>query len=183
MAPLYGNDAPLAVIRLMLPDERLKAPPRLQNLYIDAVIRYRPEIGLSLQSSGGGVSRSSCDRRFTSSSEARHGFVGTSASALLPNARLGTDAPAIMLDREDVTVEGGGPLLPLHRHVEITQSVADVPLDLAPKKLRVVVDHIGWTGIAELLVHAVFDKLVIEGVQFARIKRIAQLTDEIASPD
>jgi len=55
MAPLYGNDAPLAVIRLMLPDERLKAPPRLQNLYIDAVIRYRPEIGLSLQSSGGGV--------------------------------------------------------------------------------------------------------------------------------
>ena len=32
-------------------------------------------------------------------------LAGTSASPLLPNARLGTDAPAIMLDRED---ESGG---------------------------------------------------------------------------
>ena len=70
--------------------------------------------------------------------------------------------PAIMLDREDVAIEGGGPLLPLHRHVDITQSVADVPLDLAPIKLWIVVDHIGRTGIAELLVNTGFDEFVVE---------------------
>jgi hypothetical protein len=88
-----------------------------------------------------------------------------------------------MLDREDVAVEGGDPLLTLHGHLEITQSVADIALDLASIELRIAVDHIGWTGIAELLVNAGFDEFRVERVQFARIKRIAQLTDEIADPD
>src|SRR5258708_21857291 len=45
------------------------------------------------------------------------------------------------------------------------------------KELRIAVDHVGRTGIAELLVNAGFDEFVVERVQFARAQRIAQLTD------
>src|SRR5271165_6140940 len=88
-----------------------------------------------------------------------------------------------MLDREDVAVEGRGPLLTLHGHLEITQRVTDITLDLAPIELRIAVDHIGRTTIAEPLVNAVFDEFVVERVQLARVQRIAQLTDQIAGPD
>src|SRR4029077_5387347 len=96
---------------------------------------------------------------------------------------LRTHVPAIVLDREDVAVEGGRPLLPLPRHPEITQSVADVRLDLAPIKLRIVVDHVGRTSITKLLVNAGLDEFVVERVQLARIERIAQLADEVPGPD
>jgi hypothetical protein len=88
-----------------------------------------------------------------------------------------------MLDREDVAVEGRSPLLTLHGHLEITQSVTDIALDLAPIELRIVFDHIGRTGIAELLVNAGFGEFVVERVRLAQVPRIAQLTDEIAGPD
>src|SRR5882672_10481824 len=108
---------------------------------------------------------------------------GSSSPPLLRSRRLRTHPPAIMLDREDVAVEGRGPLLALHGHFEIPQSVADIALDLAPIELRIAVDHVGRTGIAKLLVNAGFDEFVVERVQFARVERIAQLTDQIAGPD
>lgn len=69
---------------------------------------------------------------------------------------------AIVLDGEDVTVEGRRPLLAFHCHLEIPQSVPDVSLNFAPIKLRVAVDHIGRAGEAQLHIHPVLDELVIE---------------------
>src|SRR6516162_3958204 len=88
-----------------------------------------------------------------------------------------------MLDGEDVAVEGSDPQLTLHRHLEITQCVTDITLDLAPIKLRIVVDEIGGAAIAELLVNAGFSEFVVERVEFARVERIAQLADQVAGPD
>src|SRR5215468_2652005 len=45
---------------------------------------------------------------------------------------LRTYPPALVLDREDVAVEGSGPLLTLHGHLEIPQGVADIALNPAP---------------------------------------------------
>src|SRR5215471_8168152 len=96
---------------------------------------------------------------------------------------LGTHPPPIMLDRKDVAVERRGPLLALHGHLEISQSVTDISLDLAPIELWIAVDHICGTGIAEPFVNAVFDEFVVERIQFAEVERIAQLADQIAGPD
>src|SRR6516165_9528560 len=46
-----------------------------------------------------------------------------------------------------------------------------------------MVDQIGRATIAELLVNAGFSEFVVERVEFARVERIAQLADQIASPD
>src|SRR6476659_4834482 len=91
---------------------------------------------------------------------------------LLRRPRLRTHPPTIMLDRKDVAVEGRGPLFTLHGHLEITESVADITLDLSPIELRIAVDHIGRTTIAEPLVNAVFDEFVVERVQLAEVERI-----------
>jgi len=48
-----------------------------------------------------------------------------------------------MLDGEDMAVESSDPQLTLHGHLEITQRVTDIALDLAPIKLWIVVDQIG----------------------------------------
>src|SRR5262245_33792108 len=88
-----------------------------------------------------------------------------------------------MLDREDVAVEGRGPLFALYGHLEIAQRVADITLDLAPIELRIGVDKIGGTGIAELLAGAGFEKFIVERVQFAQVERVAQLTNQVAGPD
>src|ERR1700730_11764923 len=102
---------------------------------------------------------------------------------LLWRPRLRTHMPAIMLDLEDVAVEGRDPLLTLHGHLEITQGITDIALDLIPVELRVAVDHIGRTSVTELLVDAGLGEFVVERVQFAQVERIAQLTDQIAGPD
>src|SRR5207302_8733903 len=73
--------------------------------------------------------------------------------------------------------------LPLPRHLEMTQSLADITLGLAPVELRIAVDHVGGTTVAEPLVNAGFGEFVVERVQFARVERIAQLADQIAGPD
>ena len=44
----------------------------------------------------------------------------------------------------------------------------DITLDLAPIKLRVVVDQISRIGITELFVNAGFCEFVVERVEFAR---------------
>src|SRR5713101_9919122 len=88
-----------------------------------------------------------------------------------------------MLDFEDVAVEGRGPLLTLHGHLEITQSVTDIALDLAPKELRIAFDQIGRTTITEPFVNTGFDEFVVERVELAQVERITQLTDQIAGPD
>src|SRR6516164_1352660 len=85
-----------------------------------------------------------------------------------------------MLDGEDVAVEGSDPQLTLHRHLEVTQCVTDITLDLAPIKLRIVVDEIGGARIVELLVNAGFSEFVKERVELARVERVAQLADQIA---
>jgi hypothetical protein len=82
-----------------------------------------------------------------------------------------------MLDRENVAVEGRGPLLTLHGHFEVTQRGANIALDLAPIELRIVVDQIGRTAIAELLVNAGFGEFLVERVELARVERIAQLAN------
>src|SRR5215831_15990547 len=82
-----------------------------------------------------------------------------------------------------MAVESRDPQLTLHRHLKITQRVTDISLDLAPIKLRIVVDEIGRAGIAELLVDAGFGEFVVERVEFARVERIAQLADQITGPD
>jgi hypothetical protein len=43
-------------------------------------------------------------------------------SCPLWRSSLRTHSQPIMLDRENVAIEGGGPLLTLHRHFEITQA-------------------------------------------------------------
>src|SRR6516162_9401907 len=102
---------------------------------------------------------------------------------LLVQLRLRAHPSAVMLDRKDVAVEGRDPLLTLHGHLEITQCVAEIALDLTPIELRIVVDQIRRTAVAQLLVNAGFDKFVIERVELARVERIAQLADQIAGPD
>src|SRR5215471_19249900 len=91
---------------------------------------------------------------------------------------LRADPPAVMLDSEDVAVESSDPQLTFHGHLEITQCVTDITLDLAPIELRIVVDQIGGVSIAELLVNTGFREFVVERVQFAGIERIAQLADQ-----
>ena len=83
---------------------------------------------------------------------------------------LRADPPSVMLDGEDVAVEGGYPQLTLHGHLEVTQCVTDITLDLAPIKLRIMVDEISGAAIAELLVNAGFGEFVIERVQLARVE-------------
>src|SRR5215470_11175195 len=90
---------------------------------------------------------------------------------------------AIVLDREDVAVEGGGPLPSLHGHFEIAQSVANIALDLAPEELRVSVGHVGGAFVAQLVVDPDFREFAIEGVELARVERVAQLADEVAGAD
>src|ERR1041385_1394632 len=84
--------------------------------------------------------------------------------------RLRTHVPAIVLDGEDVAVKGRRPLLALHGHSEIPQSVTKVALDLVPLELWIVVDHVGGAAVTELLVNADFDKFVVERVQLAWIE-------------
>src|SRR6185312_4668845 len=102
---------------------------------------------------------------------------------LLRRGRLRAQPPAIVLDRENVAVEGRRPALALNGHLKITESVADIALDLVPIELRIAIDHVGRTLIAELFVDAIFDQFTVECIQLAQVERIAQLTDQIACPD
>ena len=63
-------------------------------------------------------------------------------------------------------------MLALHGHPEISQSVTDVSLNLAPIELRIMVDHIGGAIITELLVNADFNEFVVERIQLAWIEWI-----------
>src|ERR1700747_3886096 len=101
----------------------------------------------------------------------------SSAAPLL--RRLWTHPSAIVLDRKDVTVEGRNPLLTLHRHLKVAQSVRDISLNLAPKELRIPIHHIRGTRIAKPLVNAVFHKFVVGRVQLAQVERISKLADKI----
>src|SRR5689334_20572553 len=98
-------------------------------------------------------------------------------------AQLRPHSLTMVFDREDVAVEGRGPLLTFHGHLQVPQSITDIALDFAPIELRISFDHIGRTAIAQLLVNAVFSEFLVEGVKLARVERITQLTDEIAGPD
>ena len=106
-----------------------------------------------------------------------------SSPLLLRRSRLRTHPSAIMLDREDVAVEGRGPLLTLHGHLEIAQSITDISLDLAPIELRMTSRPYRQDYCSRASREAGFDEFVVESVQLARIDRIAQLADEIASPN
>jgi len=48
-----------------------------------------------------------------------------------------------VLNGENVAIESGGPLFAFHSHLQIAQGVADIPLDFAPKKLRIALYQIG----------------------------------------
>src|SRR5262249_45037937 len=76
---------------------------------------------------------------------------------------------AIVLDGEDVAVKRRGPLLALHRHIEIAQRLTNVFLDLAPEELRVALDHIRGRVVAELFGNTVFDEFIIERVYLAKV--------------
>src|SRR5262249_13655877 len=97
--------------------------------------------------------------------------------------RLRTHPPTVVLDREDVAVEGSGPLLTLHGHLEITQGVADIAFNPAPIELWVAVRHIRGTIIPELFVNADFDKFVKERGELGWVKGLAQLADQISGSD
>jgi hypothetical protein len=102
---------------------------------------------------------------------------------VLRRSRLRAHPATIVLNGKDVAVEGRDPLLTLHRHLEITQRVAEKAFDFASIELWIVLDQIGRTGIAELLVNTGFDEFVIQRVKFARVERISQLADEIGGPN
>ena len=75
------------------------------------------------------------------------GIVCTSP-LLRQSPGLRAHVPTVVLDRENVAVEGGDPLLSLHRHSEIAQRVADIALDLAAIELRIVVHQISRTTVS-----------------------------------
>src|SRR5688572_17400243 len=85
-------------------------------------------------------------------------------------------APRV-LDREDVAVEVGDPLLALDGELEIAERVADVGLDVLPEERRILLDHVGGAGIAAALGHAGFQELVVERVQAPQVERIGELAD------
>ena len=99
---------------------------------------------------------------------------------MVPTGRSSWARPtAIALDGEDVAVKRRGPLLALHRHIEIAQRLADVILHLVPEELGVALDHVGRGVIAELFGNAVLDEFIVERIHLAQVERVSQLADEI----
>src|SRR5687768_3848926 len=94
-----------------------------------------------------------------------------------------THTPPPVLDLEHMTVETRGPLPAFNRELKIAQSIADVRLYLAPEELRILVGKVGRTGIAEPLVASNLLKFVEQRVELARVKRIAELPNQIGCPE
>jgi hypothetical protein len=53
------------------------------------------------------------------------------------------EPPPRVLDREDVAVEVGDPLLALDGQLEVAERLADVGLDILPEEGRVFLDYVG----------------------------------------
>src|SRR4051812_36097460 len=85
--------------------------------------------------------------------------------------RLRTHVPAIVLDGEDVAVEGRRPLFAFHGHPEVSQSVTEITLDLVPIELRIMVDHIGGGILTQPLLYIPFQQIPREGGLVVRAER------------
>src|SRR5688572_31536262 len=84
-----------------------------------------------------------------------------------------------MLDGEDVAIEVGDPLPPLHGPLEADDRVADVRRYLGPEELWVLVRKIGRRSIAQALIHADLGEFVEKRVQLSQVERIPELADQI----
>jgi hypothetical protein len=78
----------------------------------------------------------------------------------------------MMFEGEHVAIELRDPLPTLHGQLKVADGLADVRLDLAPEKRRILLSEISWTDIFQPLIDPDFSKLVVQRIELARIKRI-----------
>ena len=79
----------------------------------------------------------------------------------------------IMFDGEDMRIEIGDPLSPLHCLVKRDDRVTNIGLYSRPKKRRIALNQIRGCLIPEVLVKT--HELMEQCIQLARIKRISDL--------
>src|SRR5262249_44140875 len=80
---------------------------------------------------------------------------------------------------KNIGVEIGNPLPAVRRDVEIAKGRLNVWRHAVPVELRIFVDDVGGTVVAELAVGGGFFELVIERVGLAGVIRVAQLSDQV----
>ena len=85
----------------------------------------------------------------------------------------------IMFDSEDMRIEIGDPLSPLHCLVKRDDRVTDIGLHSRPKERRVALSQIRRGLIPEALFKTSFRELMGQCIQLARIKRISELANQI----
>src|SRR5262245_39330633 len=79
-------------------------------------------------------------------------------------------------------VEACGPPGPARGHVEIADGGLDVRGDVTPIELRIFVDEVRRRVIAKLSIQTDLFEFVVKRVGFPQIVGIAELTDEIGTP-
>src|SRR5262245_10957680 len=88
----------------------------------------------------------------------------------------------LTLGTKYVAVEASNPPSPARGHIEVADGGLDVRKDILPIELRVFVDEVRRRFIAELPVQADLFKLVVERIGFPQVVGIAELTDEVGTP-
>src|SRR5262245_986148 len=81
-----------------------------------------------------------------------------------------------------VAVEACNPPPPARGHIEVADGGLDMRRDVAPIELRILVDQVRRRFIAELPVQADLLEFVVKRVDFPQVMRIAELTDEVGTP-
>src|SRR5690242_16807068 len=105
--------------------------------------------------------------------------IQRTTTAPKPKLRLWSRKARITLGTKYVTVEARDPPASARRDVEITDRALDMRRDGVPVKLRILVHEVRRRPIAELPVQTDFFKLIIKGIYFSQIVRVAKLADEI----
>src|SRR5262245_28047356 len=88
----------------------------------------------------------------------------------------------LTLGAEYIAVEASNPPSPARGHIEIADGGLDVRRDVAPIELRILVDEVRRRFIAELPVQTDLFEFVEKRIGFPQIVRIAELTDEVGTP-
>ena len=89
----------------------------------------------------------------------------------------------MVLDREHLGVEVGGPLPPLLGQRQIAQGVADIGFDLLPEERDVALREIGGRGQAKLLGSPGLDEFVEECGLLPEVVGVGELANQVGRAD
>src|SRR5262245_803965 len=88
----------------------------------------------------------------------------------------------LTLGAKYVAVEASNPPSPARGHIEIADGGLDMRRDVAPIELGIFVDQVRRRFITELPVQTDLFEFVEKRIGFPQIVRIAELTDEVGTP-